>query len=143
MWATFPMLPDALEVMAAWGFEYKTVAFVWTKANKRADTDFFGMGNWTRANAEVVLLGVKGRPKRISASVRQIVRKPIMRHSEKPSEVRERIVSLMGGLTRIELFARQKTGGWDVWGNEVVSDVCFSEERPSVDSAAQLEPAAA
>lgn len=123
MWATFPMLPDAFMVMKAWGFEYKTVAFVWTKTNKKADTDFFGMGNWTRANAEVVLLGIKDKPKRISASVRQIVRSPIMRHSEKPNEVRERIVKLMGNLPRIELFAREKKEGWDVWGNEVDSDI--------------------
>jgi N6-adenosine-specific RNA methylase IME4 len=122
MWATFPMLPDAFQVMAAWGFSYKTVAFVWIKANKKADTDFFGMGNWTRANAEIVLLGIKGKPKRISAGIRQIVRSPIMRHSEKPNEVRERIVALMGDLPRVELFAREKIAGWDAWGNEIESD---------------------
>lgn len=122
MWATFPMLPDAFEVMKAWGFKYKTVAFVWTKTNKKADTDFFGMGNWTRANAEIVLLGIKGKPKRISAAIRQIVRSPIMRHSEKPNEVRERIVALMGDISRVELFARERKEGWNSWGNEVKSD---------------------
>lgn len=119
MWATFPMLPDAFELMKAWGFNYKTVAFVWEKLNKKSDSDFFGMGNWTRANAEIVLLGVKGKPKRIDAGVRQIVRFPIGRHSEKPDEVRQRIVRLMGDLPRVELFARAETAGWDVWGNEV------------------------
>ncbi len=123
MWATFPMLSDAMQVMSAWGFEYKTAGFVWTKRNKKADTDFFGMGNWTRANAEICLLGVKGKPKRVSAAVRQVIRSPIARHSEKPQEVRERIVQLMGDLPRVELFARTKTPGWAAWGNEVESDI--------------------
>jgi site-specific DNA-methyltransferase (adenine-specific) len=131
MWATFPMLPDAFQVMKAWGFDYKTVAFVWNKTNKKADTDFFGMGNWTRANAEVVLLGIKGHPKRISASIRQMVRCPIMRHSEKPNEVRERIIQLMGDMPRVELFAREKVDGWAAWGNEVESD-CSLEEAADV-----------
>jgi site-specific DNA-methyltransferase (adenine-specific) len=123
LWATFPLLPDAFRVLKAWGFGYKTASFVWVKTNKNTDTDFFGMGNWTRANAEIVLLGAKGKPKRLSASVRQIVHHPIMRHSEKPNEVRERIVTLMGNLPRIELFARTKVSGWDCWGNEVESDI--------------------
>lgn len=127
MWATMPMLPDAFEVMKAWGFKFKTVAFVWVKTNKKADTDFFGMGNWTRANAEIVLLGIKGKPKRISASVRQVLRSPIMRHSQKPDEIRQRIVDLMGSLPRVELFAREKANGWDAWGNEVQSDISLDE----------------
>jgi len=124
MWATFPMLPDALRVISAWGFEYKTAAFVWVKTNKVAtDTDFFGMGNWTRANAEVCLLGVKGKPKRISAGVRQVIRRPIMGHSEKPPEIRDRIVELMGDLPRVELFARSATLGWSIWGDQVESTI--------------------
>jgi len=123
MWATMPMLPDAFEVMKAWGFKYKTVAFVWVKTNKKADSDFFGMGNWTRANAEIVLLGVKGKPKRVSASIRQVLRSPIMRHSQKPDEIRTRIVDLMGDVPRVELFAREKASGWDSWGNEIESDL--------------------
>jgi len=122
LWATFPMLPDALRVMRAWGYDYKTAAFVWVKTNKKADSDFFGMGNWTRANAEICLLGIRGRPKRISASVRQVIRRPILRHSEKPPEIRDRIVKLMGSVPRVELFARIKTPGWDAWGNEVGSE---------------------
>ena len=127
MWATMPMLPDALRVISAWGFRYKTAAFVWVKKNKKADTDFFGMGNWTRANAELCLLGVKGKPKRVSASVRQVIQSPVLRHSEKPAEIRERIVELMGDLPRIELFARVVSDGWHVWGNEVHSDVALTE----------------
>ncbi|MGA8555913.1 MAG: MT-A70 family methyltransferase [Candidatus Acidiferrales bacterium] len=87
------------------------------------------MGNWTRANAEIVLLGVKGKPKRVSASVPQVVHHPVMQHSEKPNEVRERIVTLMGNLPRIELFARQKVSGWDSWGNEVESDIDLKGDK--------------
>ena len=87
--------------------------------------DFIGCGSWTRANSELCLLAIKGKPKRISASVRQVMITPIERHSQKPAETRERIVQLCGDLPRVELFARQKVEGWDAWGNEVVSDVCF------------------
>jgi N6-adenosine-specific RNA methylase IME4 len=77
------------------------------------------MGNWTRANAELCLLATKGKPKRKSASVHSIVETPIEKHSKKPNEVRNRIVELCGDLPRIELFARETTEGWDVFGNEV------------------------
>lgn len=123
LWATFPNLQEAFRVIEAWGFSYRTVAFVWVKRNKKAVSWFMGLGYWTRANAEICLLATKGKPKRISKSVRQIIDAPIEYHSKKPDETRERIVELMGDLPRIELFARQKTDGWDVWGNEVESDI--------------------
>lgn len=119
LWATFPQLPEALSVITAWGFEYKTVAFTWVKRNKIADSWFLGLGHWTRANAEICLLATKGHPKRISKSVRQIIDTPIEEHSKKPDEIRSRIVELMGDLPRIELFARQTAAGWDCFGNEV------------------------
>ena len=56
LWATFPMLPEALKLIKAWGFEYKTVAFVWLKQNKKSPSWFYGLGFWTRGNAEVCLL---------------------------------------------------------------------------------------
>ena len=123
LWVTFPNLQESLRVIKAWGFEYRTVAFVWVKRNKKAINWFMGLGYWTRANSEICLLAVKGKPKRVSKSVRQIIDSPIERHSKKPDETRERIIDLMGDLPRIELFARQKTDGWDVWGNEVESDI--------------------
>ena len=123
LWVTMPKLNECFEVIKKWGFEYKTVAFTWVKLNKIKPTPFVGMGRWTRSNAEVCLLATKGKPKRTSASVYSIVMTPIERHSKKPQEVRNRIVKLMGDLPRIELFARQKTEGWDVWGNEVESDI--------------------
>lgn len=123
LWATYPMLKEALEVGEAWGFKYKTIAFQWLKLNKRNGQPFFGLGRWTRGNTECCLLFVKGKPHRINNGVFQLVQSPIEGHSKKPGVVRDKIVSLMGGVERIELFAREKTEGWDVWGNEVESDI--------------------
>ena len=119
LWATYPKLLDAIETIKAWGFEYKTVAFTWVKRNKKSDSWFWGLGYWTRANAELCLLATKGKPKRVSAGVHQIIDSRIQEHSKKPDVAREKIVELMGDLPRIELFARQTAEGWDSWGNEV------------------------
>lgn len=120
MWATYPKLKESIELLEKWGFIYKTVAFTWVKKNKNNNDYFIGMGYYTRSNAEICLLGIKGKPlKRISHSVRQILDSKIEEHSKKPDEVRDRIVELFGDLPRIELFARQICEGWDCWGNEV------------------------
>ena len=120
MWATFPMLREALELIEAWGFEYKTIAFCWVKQNKNSDGIFKGMGYYTRSNAEICLLATRGRVlERKSRSVSSVIISHIERHSKKPAETRDRIVELFGDLPRIELFARETTPGWDCWGNEV------------------------
>jgi|TARA_R100001530_G_scaffold5297_1_gene6608 N6-adenosine-specific RNA methylase IME4 len=119
MWITYPNLLEGIEVIKSWGFTYKTCGFSWVKKNKKADSFFWGLGYWTRANNEICLLATKGKPKRVSKSVHQIVYEPIDKHSKKPDCVRDRIVDLCGDLPRIELFARQKTDGWDCWGNEI------------------------
>lgn len=123
MWVTMPKLNECFDVIKAWGFEYKTVAFTWVKRNKKANSYFWGMGRWTRANAELCLIATKGNPKRISAAVHSVIDTPVREHSRKPDEVRQRIITLMGDLPRIELFAREKMEGWDVWGNEIESDI--------------------
>ena len=123
LWATYPNLQEAFDVINAWGFKYKTVAFTWVKRNKKSSGWFVGLGYWTRANAEVCLLATKGSPRRMSKSVRQIIDTAVERHSKKPDITRERIVELLGDVPRIELFAREKADGWDVFGNEVVSDI--------------------
>lgn len=123
LWTTFPMLSEALQLIKAWGFTYKTVAFVWVKQNKKSPTWFYGLGFWTRSNAEICLLAKRGKPKRNSASVHQLIIAPVEKHSKKPDETRKRIEQLMGDVPRVELFARQKSEGWDVWGNEVESDI--------------------
>ena len=119
LWVTMPQLSGCWDLFPKWGFEYKTVAFTWVKKNKRADSWFWGMGNWTRANAELCLLGIRGKPKRINAGVHSVISTPIEAHSKKPDEVRSRIIKLLGDLPRIELFARQKNAGWDCWGDEI------------------------
>lgn len=129
LWVTFPQLESAFKVISAWGFVYKTVAFVWIKLNRKTPSLFWGLGHWTRANAEICLLATRGHPKRLSKRVHQVVISHIEQHSKKPDEVRRRIVELMGeAMPRIELFARQKAEGWDAWGNEVVSDVSLSQK---------------
>lgn len=119
LWVTLPKLNECFDVIRAWGFEYKTCAFTWVKRNKKSPSWFWGMGRWTRANAELCLLATKGSPKRLSAGVHSIIDTPIERHSKKPDDARERIVALLGDVPRIELFARERAKGWDSWGNEV------------------------
>lgn len=122
MWATFPNIGEAIKVMEAWGFEYKTAAFVWVKKNAKSGTNFWGMGAYTRANAEVCLLGVspgfKASERVRSHRVHQIIEAPVEGHSKKPDETRRRIVELLGDVPRLEMFARQRADGWDAWGNE-------------------------
>lgn len=122
LWITPPCLPDAFKVIESWGFKYKTIGFTWVKRNKKSPSWFWGLGYWTRANAEICLIATRGKPKRICNSVHQIIDTPIEEHSKKPEEARKRIIQLMGDLPRVELFARQKHDGWDSWGNEIESD---------------------
>ena len=119
IWVTFPLLQEGLETIKRWGFTYKTCAFNWVKRNKKADSLFWGLGYWTRANSEICLLATKGKPKRVSKSVHQVCSARIMRHSQKPQEIRDNIVKLMGDVPRIELFARETSMGWDGWGDEL------------------------
>lgn len=123
LWTTYPMLSEALELIYAWGFKYKSIGFQWIKQNKSGQGFFFGLGRWTRGNTEPCLIATKGKPKRLANNISQLVFSPLQKHSKKPEIVREKIVELIGDLPRIELFAREKTAGWDVWGNEVQSDI--------------------
>lgn len=120
LWATMPLLPDALEVVDAWGYKYSTVPFVWVK-NTQAGEPKLGMGNWSRANAELVLLGKRGVVERTSKSVSQIVIHPAMPRTQKPEEVRERIDRLIApkGRDRIEVFStKEKVKRWVTTGFE-------------------------
>ena len=119
MWVTLPKLNQFMDVIKSWGFEYKSTAFVWVKKNKISNSFFMGLGRWTRANPEICVLATKGKISRRSNKVRQLQIFPIEQHSKKPDEFRNLIIELCGDLPRIELFARQKTDGWDCWGNEV------------------------
>lgn len=127
LWATFPNIGEALKVLEAWGSQYKTAGFVWVKKNRKYGSLFWGMGAYTRANAEVCLLGISKNTKAQqlvkSHAVHQIISSAVEAHSRKPKEVRQRIVDLVGDISRIELFAREKTEGWDVWGNELPNSI--------------------
>lgn len=125
LWAVFPNLPDALEVIEAWGFEYYGLGFDWCKANKTGQPRI-GCGYYTRQNNEICLIGVKpglkNRIKPIKRNVGCSIMEPAREHSRKPDVVRDHIVAICGDLPRIELFARQRVAGWDAWGNEVTND---------------------
>ena len=121
LWATDPLLPRALELISAWGFEYKTVGFYWVKTNAAAksDGDFFtGLGYWTRANPEQCLLATRGKPARSAKDVRRLIVDRRREHSRKPDQVRDRIERLVPG-PYVELFGRETKPGWDCWGDQV------------------------
>ncbi len=117
LWACWPQLPEALAVIQAWGFEYKTAAFIWVKTTKDDSRPATGMGYWTRANSEVCLLATRGSPPRLNADVHQVIMSPRMEHSRKPDEAAERIERLVPG-PYFEVFCRHPREGWDVWGNQ-------------------------
>jgi len=118
MWAVMPELPGALEVIKAWGFEYKTAGFTWVKQNKSGEGLFTGMGYWTRSNAEICLFATRGSPQRMAKDVSQVILSPVGEHSAKPQEARRRIERLLLG-PYLELFARSPADGWVTWGNEI------------------------
>jgi N6-adenosine-specific RNA methylase IME4 len=120
LWVTDPSLPQALEVIAAWGFVYKTVAFTWAKTTKNGAGFPIGCGYWTRANPEQCLLATRGRPQRLSRAVPQLIVAPRREHSRKPDEAYERIEALVPG-PYLELFARAPREGWHSWGYEVAT----------------------
>ena len=128
MWWVAPMPHEALTVISSWGFTLKTMkGFTWRKLTFHG-LEHFGMGHWTRANSEDCLFATRGRPHRINAGVRQMINAPVREHSRKPDEARERLVTLMGDVPRVELFARQRHPGWHCWGNEVDSDLRLIEK---------------
>jgi N6-adenosine-specific RNA methylase IME4 len=125
LWTCWPILPQALRVIKAWGFKYKTCGFCWTKARAQQLEMFqdhieprMGLGYWTRANSEICLLATRGSPKRRSTNVKQAIIEPLREHSRKPDCVHERIERLVAG-PYCELFARQRRPGWECWGDEL------------------------
>ena len=118
LWVVYPQLERAFEIIKSWGFKYSTVAFEWVKLTETEKNVCF-MGAWTcGGDIELCLLARRGSVPRQSKIVHRLT---VQRgkHSKKPNEIRPKIVNLCGDIPRIELFAREKTEGWDVWGNEV------------------------
>lgn len=138
LWCCSPLLQETMQMAKSWGFEYKTIAFVYVKRNVKSKSPAIGMGYWTRANAELVLLFTRGKPKRLSKNISQIVPEEgvidfllndrfeepdviyadKMKHSQKPEEVQDRIEELVGG-PYLELFARRHRDNWVCVGDEV------------------------
>jgi len=127
LWSTPRHLPLALQVMQSWGFKFVVVGFTWMKKNKNNENPFFGMGYYTRSNAEFCLLGRKGSLKPSSKQVSSALYLPRGLHSEKPIEVRHRIERLFPNVNKLELFAREEHLGWDVWGDQVKSNLTVSK----------------
>ena len=123
MWVTGAKLDWGMELLKSWGFQYITVPFVWVKTQKDGQVRKNGTGWYTIQNAEYVLLGRKGKLERKRKDIKQIIMEQNGEHSVKPEEVRKRIELLYGEVPRIELFARRKVEGWEVWGNEVSENV--------------------
>ena len=116
MWATAPLLREAIDLMEAWGFAFKT-AGAWAKRGKADGAWGFGTGYLFRSAAEFYLLGTIGRPEICSRSVRNLIVAPIREHSRKPDQLHHDVERLFPG-PYAELFGRQQRPGWDVWGNQ-------------------------
>lgn len=116
MWTVDSHVDQAIEMARAWGFGFKTIAFIWAKTNAKG-TFRIGMGYWSRKQTETCLLFTRGKPKRIDKGVRQLIVAPRREHSRKPDEQYERVERLVAG-PYLEMFARQRRDGWDSWGNE-------------------------
>jgi N6-adenosine-specific RNA methylase IME4 len=120
LWTTDQHLRKSMYVMEEWGFRFCTVAFYWVKKT-RLGKNCYNVGCWTMKSVEQVILGLRGHPMyfKKSRNVKQLIEAERTIHSRKPGETRDRITELVGDRPRIELFARDRTPGWDVWGNEV------------------------
>lgn len=121
MWVTNPHLAQGIELASAWGFEYKTVAFIWDKMNHNP-------GQYTLSNCELCLVFKRGRipQPRGARNIQQLVRSPRGAHSVKPKEIRDNIAKMFPSQAKIELFARQVCDGWDAWGLDVREEKNYS-----------------
>jgi len=127
MWVVNPMLDDGIELLKHWGFEFSTVGFVWHKQVSNP-------GYYTMSSVEMLIIGKKGSipAPRGARNVNQFLSIKRGKHSEKPQEIRDRIVEMFPTQDKLEMFARIQADGWDVWGNEVNSDIDLPVDRPSI-----------
>jgi len=123
MWVTSPLLEEGLEVMKSWGFKYGTIAFCWNKINPMP-------GSYTISQVEICLVGRKGKipQPRGLRNIKQFIEEKRTKHSKKPNDVRKRIELMFPKQDKVELFAREKYYGWDIWGDEVDSDIELSSQ---------------
>ncbi len=124
MWVTDSHLDEAIEIFKAWGFKYKTIAFNWVKTTSKGNY-CKNVAPWTMKSSEICLLGTKGamtKHKQVN-NIESLVIAERTKHSRKPEEVRKRIELLFGDIPRLEMFARESTQGWDVFGNEAPNSI--------------------
>lgn len=121
MWIVDSHLEQALELIKAWGFTFKTIAFTWVKTTKASTEENpvpkMSLGLWTRKESEICLLATRGKPSRVGKGVRQVLLQPPREHSRKPDEIRARIEALVDG-PYLEMFSRESRPGWDAFGDE-------------------------
>ena len=119
LWCTDSHLKEGIEVLEAWGFKYKTIAFNWIKKTNKGNT-YYNVAPWTLKSSEICLFGTKGAMTKYKKnnSVKQLIEAERTRHSKKPVEAIERIEDLFGDIPRLEMFCRYPREGWAVWGNE-------------------------
>ena len=120
MWVVDSHLDQGIALMQAWGFTYRTIAFVWVKTCKDGVTPRMGMGLWTRKMSEICIMGTRGKVARRNKGVRQVIMEPRREHSRKPDEIRKRIQHLVDG-PYLEMFARTAVPGWTAMGDQVGS----------------------
>lgn len=143
LWATFPQLKEALQLIKAWGFTYKSVAFVWLKQNRKSPTWFYGLGFWTRGNAEICLLATKGHPKRQSNKVHQFIISPVEQHSKKPDITREKILTAAISCGGYTFTAKGKTTLCEGWCEiEKLSRAASEEQDEDAEPETVLPPLA-
>jgi N6-adenosine-specific RNA methylase IME4 len=125
MWTSSPHLPQAIELMTAWGFEYKTIAFVWYKQKMNP-------GYYTLSQCEICIVGKRGKfpTPRGSRKERQFLSELRTAHSRKPAEIRNRITKMFPTQAKLELFAREPTEGWAVFGNQVEGSILLPVPEP-------------
>lgn len=121
MWTVSSHLDQAIDLMRAWHFTFRSIGFIWVKVDK-AGKPRMSLGRWTRQEAEICILGARGRPPRrpkpIGTGVRQVIMAQRREHSRKPDQVRAGLDRLVEG-PGLELFSRESAPGWAAWGNEV------------------------
>jgi N6-adenosine-specific RNA methylase IME4 len=133
LWACWPKLYDALQVIEEWGFQYKTIGWIWVKAKRSGFGFFTGMGYYTRANSEPCFIATKGKPSRVvNKGIQSLIYSPVREHSRKPDEQYPKIEKLYPDKSYLELFARRKREGWSSWGNEIESDVSLTPSNPAL-----------
>ena len=137
MWVVDSHLDQGIELMRRWGFEFKTLAFIWVKTCKSDPTrPRMGMGLWTRKQAEVCILGTRGKVPRRDKGIRQVVMAPRREHSRKPDEIYDRIERLVDG-PYLEMFARQSWPNWTSWGDEATKYDRKFESEPELDEGSE------